>query len=81
VRIDKARERALTEQEAHENTEAQEADNANRRGRGPQTPRWKQPTVSAEKLFTQFKRLKRKRCGDSCFFFSFGTPEQGDSVD
>ncbi|CAE6362404.1 unnamed protein product [Rhizoctonia solani] len=74
-----ARERALTEREAHGTTEAQEAENVNRRGRGPQIPRWRQPTVSAQKLFAQFKRLKRKRCGDSCFFFSFGTSEQGDS--
>ncbi|ELU40494.1 SET domain-containing protein [Rhizoctonia solani AG-1 IA] len=39
-------ERALTEQEAHETVEAQEADN--RRGRGPQTPRWRKPTVSPD---------------------------------
>ncbi|KAF8699708.1 SET protein, partial [Rhizoctonia solani] len=74
-----ARERALTEQEAHETVEAQEADN--RRGRGPQTPRWRKPTVSAHKLFAQFKRLKRARCGNNCFSFSFGTSEGDSSLD
>ncbi|KAF8752965.1 SET (Su(var)3-9, Enhancer-of-zeste, Trithorax) domain [Rhizoctonia solani] len=74
-----ARERALTEQGAHETVEAQEADN--RRGRGPQTPRWRKPTVSAHKLFAQFKRLKRARCGNNCFSFSFGTSEGDSSLD
>ncbi|QRW22830.1 SET domain-containing protein [Rhizoctonia solani] len=59
--------------------EAQEADN--RRGRGPQTPRWRKPTVSAHKLLLSFKRLKRARCGNNCFSFSFGTSEGDSSLD
>ncbi|KAG8755166.1 hypothetical protein FRC11_006215, partial [Ceratobasidium sp. 423] len=72
-----ARERALTEQEAHETDEAQEADILIRRGRGPQTPRWEKPKLSALQLFTKFKREKRTRCGENCFY-SLGVPEHGD---
>ncbi|CAE6430669.1 unnamed protein product [Rhizoctonia solani] len=72
-----ARERALTEQEAHETDEAQEADVLIRRGRGPQTPRWEKPKLSASQLFAKFKREKRTRCGENCFY-SLGVPEHGD---
>ncbi|CAE6476204.1 unnamed protein product [Rhizoctonia solani] len=72
-----ARERALTEQEAHETHEAQEADMVIRRGRGPQTPKWEVPKLSAHELFTKFKREKRQRCGKDCFY-SLGVPEHGD---
>ncbi|KAJ1303959.1 hypothetical protein OPQ81_008370 [Rhizoctonia solani] len=75
-----ARERALTEQEAHETNEAQEEDPIIRRGRGPQTPRWETPKLSAHKLFVKFKREKRMRCGEDCFYaFPLGAPEQADS--
>ncbi|CAE6508067.1 unnamed protein product [Rhizoctonia solani] len=72
-----ARERALTEQEAHETQEAQEADTVIRRGRGPQTPKWEVPKLSAHELFTKFKREKRQRCGNDCFY-SLDVPEHGD---
>ncbi|KDN38829.1 hypothetical protein RSAG8_09235, partial [Rhizoctonia solani AG-8 WAC10335] len=72
-----ARERALIEQEAHETLEAQEGDNVIRRGRGPQIPRWEVPKLSAHKLFAKFKREKRNRCGEDCFY-SLGVPEHGD---
>ncbi|CUA67321.1 hypothetical protein RSOLAG22IIIB_07358 [Rhizoctonia solani] len=73
-----ARERALTEQPAHETQEAQEADTVIRRGRGPQIPRWEVPKLPAHKLFAKFKREKRERCGEDCFY-SLGVPEHGDS--
>ncbi|CAE6494647.1 unnamed protein product [Rhizoctonia solani] len=72
-----ARERALIEQEVHETLEAQEGDNVIRRGRGPQIPRWEVPKLSAHKLFAKFKREKRNRCGEDCFY-SLGVPEHGD---
>ncbi|KAH7333891.1 hypothetical protein B0J17DRAFT_674532 [Rhizoctonia solani] len=72
-----ARERALTEQEAHETHDAQEADMVIRRGRGPQAPRWEKPKLSAQRLFIKFKREKRARCGENCFY-SLGVPEHAD---
>ncbi|CAE7133929.1 unnamed protein product [Rhizoctonia solani] len=71
-----ARERALTEQEAHATLEAQEADTIIRRGRGPQVPRWEVPKLSAHELFTKFKKERRERCGDHCFY---SLPEHADS--
>ncbi|CAE6464126.1 unnamed protein product [Rhizoctonia solani] len=72
-----ARERALTEKEAHETNEAQEADVVIRRGRGPLVPRWEKPNLSAHELFAKFKREKRTLCGENCFY-SLGIPEHGD---